>query len=378
MAAIQPSILEITGLCKSFAGTRVLNGINLEVPRGSIVSLLGGSGSGKTTLLQLIAGLHDPDAGRLVIDGTDMTGVPPFERPVNMMFQSYALFPHLSVADNIVYGLKARGAPRAERDRLLAWALELVRLEGLEARRPDQLSGGQRQRVALARCLVMKPAVLLLDEPMAALDRSLRADVQRELTGIQRKVGTTFVLVTHDQDEAMAISDYIAVMDQGDIVQFGTPRDVYEYPRTKFVASFLGTINLFAGSLAARDGHTVIVTDDGLEINASREISACREINAGREINASRETGGAERTVGVRPEKVSISREAAGGRNNFAGTIEQLSYRGNLSHATIRVSRRRVIEATVVNSDHTGATTFKLGDRVHAAFPAEAAVILCA
>jgi putrescine transport system ATP-binding protein len=314
-----------------------------------------------------------------------MTGVPPFERPVNLMFQSYALFPHLCVADNIVYGLKARGAPRAERNRLLAWALELVRLEGLGARRPDQLSGGQRQRVALARCLVMKPAVLLLDEPMAALDRSLRADVQRELTGIQRRVGTTFVLVTHDQDEAMAISDYIAVMDQGDIVQFGTPRDVYEYPRTKFVASFLGTINLFAGSLAARDGRTVLVTDDGLEINASREINGGAEISASREINVSPEicashaTAGADgvgATVGVRPEKVSISRGAASGANNFAGTIEQLSYCGNLSHATVRLSQRRVIEAMVVNSDHTGATAFKLGDRVHVAFPAEAAVIL--
>jgi putrescine transport system ATP-binding protein len=361
MAATQSPILQIRGLAKSFAGTRVLNGINLDVPRGSIVSLLGRSGSGKTTLLQLIAGLHEPDTGTLVIDGTDMTGVPPFARPVNMMFQSYALFPHLSVAENIVYGLKARGAPRIERDRLLAWALELVRLEGLGARRPEQLSGGQRQRVALARCLVMKPAVLLLDEPMAALDRSLRADVQKELTEIQRKVGTTFVLVTHDQDEAMAISDYIAVMEQGEIVQFGTPREVYEYPRTTFVASFLGTINLFTGSLVARAGRCQLVTEDGLEINANRATSGA---------------DGTRRTVGVRPEKVSISRESTHGANNFAGTIEQLSYCGNLSHATIRLSQHRVIEATVVNSDHTGASTFELGDAVHVAFPVEAAVVL--
>jgi putrescine transport system ATP-binding protein len=363
MAAIQPPILEIKGLSKSFAGTQVLNGINLDVPRGSIVSLLGRSGSGKTTLLQLIAGLHDPDAGTLAIDGIDMGGVPPFERPVNMMFQSYALFPHLTVADNIVYGLKARGTPRTERDQLLAWALELVRLEGLRLRRPDQLSGGQRQRVALARCLVMKPSVLLLDEPMAALDRSLRADVQQELTGIQRKVGTTFVLVTHDQDEAMAISDYIAVMDQGDIVQFGTPRDVYEHPRTKFVASFLGTINLFEGSLAAHAEHSQLVTEDGLEINANRETTGA---------------GLTRCTVGVRPEKVSISRQPTALPNDFAGTVERLSYCGNLSHATIRLSHRRTIEATVVNSDHTGATAFKLGDAVHAAFPAEAAVVLSA
>jgi putrescine transport system ATP-binding protein len=239
----------------------------------------------------------------------------------------------------------------------------LVRLKGLALRRPDQLSGGQRQRVALARCLVMKPSVLLLDEPMAALDRSLRADVQKELTGIQRKVGTTFVLVTHDQDEAMAISDYIAVMDHGEIVQFGTPREVYEYPRTKFVASFLGTINLFEGSLVARTGRSHIVTEDGLEITANRETAGA---------------GGSSQTVGVRPEKVAISREPTTLANNFAGTIEQLSYCGNLSHATIRLSHRRMIEATVVNSDHTGATAFNLGERVHAAFPAEAAVVLSA
>jgi putrescine transport system ATP-binding protein len=363
MTAMQPPILEIRGLSKSFGGTRVLNAINLEVPRGSIVALLGRSGSGKTTLLQLIAGLHEPDSGTLLIAGADMNGVPPFARPVNMMFQSYALFPHLSVADNVVYGLKARGASRVERERLLAWALELVRLEGLGARRPDQLSGGQRQRVALARCLVMKPAVLLLDEPMAALDRSLRADVQKELTGIQRKVGTTFVLVTHDQDEAMAISDYIAVMDQGEIVQFGTPREVYEYPCTTFVASFLGTINLFAGALHARAGHSQLLTDDGLEIIANRATSGA---------------DGTCLTVGVRPEKISISRESARSTNSFAGTIEQLSYCGNLSHATIRLSHSRVVEATVVNSDHTGATTFKLGDAVHVAFPVEAAVVLAA
>ena len=369
MASIQAPILEIKGLSKSFAGTRVLNDINLAVPRGSIVSLLGRSGSGKTTLLQLIAGLNDPDAGTVVIGGTDMGGVPPFERPVNMMFQSYALFPHLSVADNIAYGLKARGTPRAERDRLLAWVLELVRLEGLGLRRPDQLSGGQRQRVALARCLVMKPAVLLLDEPMAALDRSLRADVQKELTGIQRRVGTTFVLVTHDQDEAMAMSDYIAVMDRGDIVQFGTPHDVYEYPHTKFVASFLGTINLFDGSLVERTAGLRLLTDDGLEINAGGYTSG-----AGEAANA----GDANCTVGVRPEKVSISRVPTTLPNNFAGTIERLSYCGNLSHAAIRLSQRRVIEATVVNSDHTGASTLKSGDEVHVAFPAEAAVVLTA
>ena len=363
MAAAHRPVVEIKGLSKSFAGTPVLNDINLDVPGGSIVSLLGRSGSGKTTLLQLIAGLHDPDAGTLAISGVDMAGVPPFERPVNMMFQSYALFPHLCVADNITYGLKARGTPRGERGQLLDWALELVRLKGLERRRPDQLSGGQRQRVALARCLVMKPSVLLLDEPMAALDRSLRAEVQAELTLIQRRVGTTFILVTHDQDEAMAISDFIAVMDQGRIVQFGTPRDVYEYPRTPFVASFLGTINLFAGSLAERAGNALIVTEDGLEIRANRETVGAAETGC---------------SVGVRPEKVALSRNASSLPNSYPGTIERLSYCGNVSHATVRLSPRRVIEATVMNVDHRGADAFRPGDAVSVSFSAEAAVLLTA
>ena len=364
MLPSQAPVLQVRDLSKSFGATCVLNGINLDIPRGSIVSLLGRSGSGKTTLLQVIAGLHDPDSGTLLIDGADMAGVPAFARPVNMMFQSYALFPHLTVADNVVYGLKACGAPRAERDRLLKWALELVRLEGLGSRRPEQLSGGQRQRVALARCLVLKPTVLLLDEPMAALDRSLRADVQRELSGIQRKVGTTFILVTHDQDEAMALSDYIAVMDQGGIVQFGTPREVYEFPRTRFVASFLGTINLFEGALVEQlPGRGQLVTDDGLRIAASGNT---------------RGAAAAGCAVGVRPEKVTIARKPTTLANNYEGVVERLSFCGNLSHATIRLSPQRAVEATIVNSDHTGADALALGTNVHVAFPAEAAVVLAA
>jgi len=362
MAAAQPPVLQLRDLSKSFGATRVLNGIDLDIPRGSIVSLLGRSGSGKTTLLQLIAGLHEPDAGTLAIAGADMAGVPAFRRPVNMMFQSYALFPHLNVADNIVYGLRASGTPPAERERLLGWALELVRLEGLAQRRPEQLSGGQQQRVALARCLVLKPTVLLLDEPMAALDRSLRAEVQQELIGIQRKIGTTFILVTHDQDEAMALSDYIAVMDQGSIVQFGTPREVYEYPRSRFVASFLGTVNLFEGTPAGgTPGQRRLVTEDGLTISASGGASAPAA------------TGYA---VAIRPEKVTIALGPTSLANNFGGVIERLSYCGNLSHATIRLSARRTIEATIVNSVHADSAELVPGAAVNVAFPAESAVVL--
>ena len=360
MHADAAPILEIRDLSKSFADQRVLSDICLAVPRGSIVALLGGSGSGKTTLLQLIAGLQDPDAGSITIDGRDMERVPPYERPVNMMFQSYALFPHLSVADNVAYGLKARGTAKPERERLVGWALELVRLSGLGARRPDQLSGGQRQRAALARCLVMRPAILLLDEPMAALDRSLRVDVQRELVAIQRKVGATFVMVTHDQDEAMAMSDYVAVMDRGRIVQFGAPREVYEAPATRFVASFLGTINVFEGSSSAdADGRQRLVTADGLSVVHGLAQGIV--------------PGGA---LGVRPEKLVVAAHHTGLANDYSGTVTALSYCGNLSQLTIRLSGERHIEATLVNRTHAGDRPCGVGDAVHAGFAAEAVVAL--
>ena len=358
MTAPSESLLSIQGLSKSFAGTKVLTDIDLEVPRGTVVARLGASGSGKTTLLQLIAGLVEPDSGSLVIDGRDMRDVPAHARPVNMVFQSYALFPHLSVAGNIAYGLSARGTPRAERTRLVDWALELCRLEGLGKRKPDQLSGGQRQRVALARCLVLNPAILLLDEPMAALDRSLRADVQRELLGIQRKLGATFILVTHDQDEAMALSDYVAVMDRGRIVQFGPPAIVYEYPRTRFVASFLGTMNVFEGTVGpdARLG-----LEDGMSVRLS---------SAGRPALA------AGSALGVRPEKLVVSRDATGLDNDFTGTIEQLTYAGNHSQARIRVGAKRLLEATIVNREHGGRAALILGETVHVGFRTEALVEL--
>ena len=362
MAAAGPPILSVRGLSKSFAATPVLTDVNLEVARGAIVALLGASGSGKTTLLQAIAGLVAPDAGTIVIDGQDVRDVPAHGRPVNMMFQSYALFPHLTVAGNVAYGLKARGTPREERERLVAWALELVRLEGLGSRRPDQLSGGQRQRVALARCLVMKPAVLLLDEPMAALDRRLRADVQKELKSIQRKVGATFVLVTHDQDEAMAMSDYIAVMDKGRIVQFGPPREVYERPTSMFVASFLGTINLFAGSTRESAGpQTRLVTDDGLEVVSERSVG---------------DTAGPVIAIGVRPEKIVVAREPTGLANDFAGTVEQVSYGGTSSDVTIRLTGGRAIEATAANSAASVVASIQAGERVHVGFPGTAGIAL--
>lgn len=356
------AILELKNVSKSFGPTPVLQSVNLEVPRGSIVALLGASGSGKTTLLQIIAGLQEPDAGTLSVDGKNMSAVPPFERPVNMMFQSYALFPHLTVCGNIEYGLKARGVRRNERQRLVAWALELARLANLGDRRPDQLSGGQRQRVALARCLVMKPAILLLDEPMAALDRSLRAQVQRELIAIQRTVGTTFILVTHDQEEAMAMSDYIAVMDKGHIVQFGPPRVLYEKPRSRFVASFLGNINLFEGSAEDIDSQQRrFTTEDGIELRIGQDDTvATKSICA----------------VGFRPERLVVSASPRHLVNELRGTIEQISYGGTLSRATIQLSSGRLLEATLMNVHGTVEHELVAGDTVYVGLPSDDGVVL--
>jgi putrescine transport system ATP-binding protein len=358
----QSTILSLKDVSKAFERTPVLQNVNLEVPRGSIVALLGASGSGKTTLLQIIAGLQDPDGGTLKIDGKDMQAVPAFARPVNMMFQSYALFPHLSVLGNIEYGLKARGVRRDERQRLVAWALKLARIEELGDRRPDQLSGGQRQRVALARCLVMKPAILLLDEPMAALDRSLRAQVQRELVAIQRAVGTTFIVVTHDQEEAMAMSDYIAVMDKGRIVQFGEPRALYERPRSRLVAAFLGSINLFDGSAETiGTGQSRFKTTEGLELVIGHDESLQSK---------------SIRTVGFRPERLVVSRGATHLANELLGEIAQISYGGTLSRATIRLASGRILDAVLMNVRGSAGTPLAAGDAIHVGLPADAAMVL--
>jgi len=237
-------IVKIDGVAKSFGAIQAVAGVDLEIARGELFALLGGSGCGKTTLLRMLAGFETPDSGRIVIDGQDMTGVPPHLRPVNMMFQSYALFPHLDVTNNIGYGLKREGLANAEVAERVTEALALVKLEGLGTRRPAQLSGGQRQRVALARALVKRPKLLLLDEPLAALDRKLREGTRFELVRLQEQLKLTFVMVTHDQEEAMGMASRLAVMKDGTIVQTGTPHDVYERPATRFVADFIGVANI--------------------------------------------------------------------------------------------------------------------------------------
>lgn len=240
------------GVSRRFGAVRAVDGVHFAVREGEFFSMLGPSGSGKTTCLRLVAGFEEPDAGRVLVLGRDMGGVPPWERPVSTVFQDYALFPHMNVLDNVGYGLRVRGVARAERERRARAVLELVRLEGLERRRPAELSGGQRQRVALARALAVEPAVLLLDEPLGALDLKLRQEMQAELEALQRRLGITFLYVTHDQEEALAMSDRIAVFQHGRIEQIGTPEEIYERPRSRFVATFVGVSNILEGEAAER------------------------------------------------------------------------------------------------------------------------------
>jgi putrescine transport system ATP-binding protein len=247
-------LVRFESVTKRFGATAAVDDVTLDIFEREFFCLLGPSGCGKTTLMRLLAGFETPSAGRVVLGGADLSGVPPYRRPVNMMFQSYALFPHMSVAKNISYGLKQEGMPRRRREARVAEMLQLVQLEGLADRRPDQLSGGQRQRVALARALAKQPKVLLLDEPLAALDRKLRQETQFELMDIQVRLGTTFLVVTHDQEEAMTMADRIAVMDRGRLIEVAPPGELYERPRTRFVAEFVGDINIVEGQVAAHRG----------------------------------------------------------------------------------------------------------------------------
>ncbi|KPF86276.1 ABC transporter ATP-binding protein [alpha proteobacterium AAP38] len=328
--------VRIEKVTKKFGDFTAVDDVSLSIYRGEFFSLLGGSGSGKTTLLRMLAGFERPTEGKIFIDGVDMSNVPPYERPVNMMFQSYALFPHMSVEANIAFGLHQDKVGKAEIAERVADALNLVQLGQFGKRKPHQLSGGQRQRVALARALVKRPKLLLLDEPLGALDKKLREQTQFELVNIQEKVGITFVVVTHDQEEAMTMSSRIAVMNRGYIAQIGTPTEIYEYPNSRFTAEFIGSVNMFHGRvLESEPDHSLIRSD---EANCDLYVSHPGHLAPGTEC-----------WVAVRPEKVTISKDApagSDGRNQATGVVKEIAYLGDVSIYEILLDSGKRVRVT--------------------------------
>ena len=339
----------------------VVDHLSLDIYEGEFFALLGPSGCGKTTLLRMIAGFERPHAGRILLEGIDLADVPPHRRPVNMMFQSYALFPHLNVEANIAFGLKQEGLAKREIDRRVADMVALVKLEGFGGRKPHELSGGQRQRVALARSLVKRPRVLLLDEPLAALDKKLRGETQFELMELQRKVGFTFIIVTHDQSEAMTVADRIGVMDSGRLIQVAPPAAIYEQPNSRWVADFIGDVNLFAGRLG----------DDGLSI----EGTAAGRLRVAVKPDAE---PGTMVWAAVRPEKVRISREPPrpGLDNCVAGTVVDIGYLGDVSIYKLRIRDGFQVKVVIANVGGHAGRAVGFDDQAWLSWPAEAAIVL--
>jgi putrescine transport system ATP-binding protein len=355
----------IDGVGKTFGASTAVDNVNLSIFKGEMFALVGASGCGKTTLLRMLAGLEHPSSGRICIDGVDMSTVPPHERPVNMMFQSYALFPHMTVESNVGYGLRRLPLDAAARRARVQEALDMVQLGALGARKPHQLSGGQRQRVALARALIRRPKVLLLDEPLSALDKKLREQTQFELMDLQQKVGITFIVVTHDQDEAMALATRIAVMDHGQVVQVGTPAQIYEFPCSRFVADFVGTTNLFEGTVSACEPGLITVD--------------CAE--AGGELlvdDEGRFTVGQRVWVALRPEKVRLGKQpvSAARVNQLRGTVWELGYLGNRSTYRIRTATGKLVTVFAQNERRTSEAAIDWSDEVFVSWSADAAVLL--
>ncbi len=334
--------IKVDGITKKFGGFTAVDQVDLEIFRGELFSLLGASGCGKTTLLRILAGLETPTSGKVWIDGVDITQLPAYERPVNMMFQSYALFPHMNVAQNVAYGLKRDGIPKEEIVQRVGQMLTMVELSGFSKRKPHQLSGGERQRVALARALVKRPKVLLLDEPLAALDKRLREQTQFELMRIQEQLGVTFIVVTHDQEEAMTLSTRIAVMNEGRFIQIGPPTELYENPDNRFIASFIGSVNLFAGHTLTRnnDLYTIALNKHDLQC----QIEHTQHLDNGSPI-----------WVAVRPEKITLSTTplAGEGLNQLMGTVDDIAYTGNLSTYRVKTQSGDIVEVTHPNQSRS-------------------------
>jgi putrescine transport system ATP-binding protein len=335
--------VRMAAVTKRFGDFTAVDAVSLDIRRGEIFCLLGGSGSGKTTLLRMLAGFERPTAGSIQIDGQDLGAIPPYERPVNMMFQSYALFPHMTVEKNVAFGLEQEHKRRDDIRRQVGEILEIVQMSGFGARKPHQLSGGQRQRVALARALVKRPKLLLLDEPLAALDKKLRERTQFELINIQQRLGVTFIVVTHDQEEAMTLGTRLGVMNRGRIAQVGTPSDIYESPATRFVADFIGSVNMFEGQVAengTRGGLRIRCSELGCTVRAERAPGCA---------------GGATVWTAIRPEKIHIARQPPGAddpasaENLVRGTVKEIAYMGDMSIYLVQLESGRMLRVTLPN-----------------------------
>ena len=362
-------VLRIEGVAKKFGAIRAVDGVSLDIGAGEFFALLGPSGCGKTTLLRMLAGFETPDEGRILLGGKDIAPTLPHERPINMMFQNYALFPHLSVRDNIAFGLKRAGMPRADIATRVAEMVALVKLEGLEKRKPDQLSGGQRQRVALARSLARRPQVLLLDEPLAALDKKLRESTQGELMELQRRLGLTFIIVTHDQQEAMTMASRIGVMDAGRLDQVATPRDLYEAPRSRRIAQFVGDINLFDGELLSRDGHRLII--------ATRDAGTLLVAAPRDAVNRTK------LSVAIRPEKVRLSRrgpasstEQGPAVNRMEGVVADVCYLGGITTYKVKLVSGGLVQSAIANTARTDIDAYSLNQHVIASFSPDDCMVL--
>ncbi len=357
----QVPIISIRNVTKRFGTVTAVDDVSIDINRGEFFALLGPSGCGKTTLLRMLAGFETTTAGSIEIDGQPMLGVAPNRRPVNMVFQSYAVFPHMTVFDNVAYGLKVTGVPKSEIAERVREALELVHLEDYGRRKPDQLSGGQRQRVALARALVKKPKVLLLDEPLSALDAKLREAMRLELVHLQHSVGITFVIVTHDQDEALSMADRAAVMEQGVVRQIAAPGDLYEHPNSRFVADFIGKINLLEAKVAGVSGGRLAV-----------EIGGLGRIDVPHDGNAAGDIG-----IAVRPEKTRLSKEApAGDRIGLKGTVSDVAYYGNESHVLLDTDTGVRFTTTVQNEARRTGANVLIGDDLWISWSPEDTLVL--
>ena len=356
------AFLRIVDVVKDFGGYKAVNNVSLDIAKGEIFALLGSSGCGKTTLLRMLAGFETPTSGRIILNGQDLAGLPPYERPLNMMFQSYALFPHLTVWENIAFGLQRDGLGRDEVASRVEAMLKLVQLGKFAKRKPHQLSGGQQQRVALARSLAKQPQMLLLDEPLGALDKKLREQTQIELVNIIEQVGVTCVMVTHDQEEAMTMASRIAIMSEGRFLQVGSPSDIYETPQTRFVADFIGNVNLMDGSVTVDEPDHVII-----------DCADCKHY-VGHGITG---TQGMPVTVALRPEKIAVTRDKPDNEYNAArGTIEEMSYFGSFTVFHVKLGSGQMLKVSMANTERHQADALTWGDSVWAQWSDAAHVVL--